>query len=78
MSHIVKVRCVCGMPIPDPFSRYSGPVFYRHQRGRHLRPCRVVVTPDPDGHEHRVRNVEDAPSFEAALSDAIAEWRRAA
>lgn len=75
MSPIVFVTCACGQKLRQPFSRYSGPVAVLHQRSPGSRHCRLVVTPDPNGHNHVVREVPRLLTIESFLISAIEKWR---
>lgn len=73
-QHHVYVHCpVCRTRIAEPFARRSGPVPYIHRTTRHGRrvSCRLIVTPDPTGHGHSVREVPRSTTLEAALAEAI-------
>lgn len=64
----------CGKRLDGPFSRYSGPITHLHHRrgsGQGGRACRLLITPDPVGHAHEVREVPAGVTLEDALDEAL-------
>lgn len=69
----------CGRPIPEPFTRLSGPVYRRHDPGPNNASCHLVVTPDPEGEDHRqvvVAAPQDpkTPTIEDVLDEEVERW----
>lgn len=65
----------CKKRLDGPFSRYSGPITYLHHRKKgardHRAACRLLITPDPVGHAHEVREVPAGVTLEDALDEAL-------
>jgi hypothetical protein len=70
-SHCRIVCPKCHSLIREPFSRFSGPVPFVH----HVPRChaRLIVHPNPTGHNHTVLRVPHKQSLEDALDYAVAE-----
>ncbi len=74
---LVFLHCpVCDSRINLPFVSTSGPVPYVH-RSRTGQLCRLVVTPDPVGHDHQVVEVGAKVFVETVLEEVLQRWRAA-
>jgi hypothetical protein len=63
----VYVTCpFCCRPIKEPFARKSGPVPFRHSVCK----ARLLVSPDPERHNHSVMILANGISYEQALINA--------
>ena len=74
-SAFVYVHCpVTHQRIREPFQRHSGPVAFVHRPSKR-KPIRMIVWPDPQGHEHRAWKIPDDQSLEDAINEAVREWQ---
>jgi hypothetical protein len=65
----VYVTCsFCGHRIKEPFLRSVGHVAFRHSVCK----ARLLVTPDPLLHDHKVSVLAEGLTWEQALASAIA------
>lgn len=72
-EHLAYVTCpVCRRGIPHPFTRTGLPQGYVHYNPSGP-DCRLVVTTDAHGSDHRIRPVPNGQSLEAALTSEMSE-----
>ncbi len=80
MKEALRLRCpMCGNVIRHVFVRSGGPQDATHNpRGgtRRHTPCRLIVTPDPEGTNHRFETVPHDVSVEALIDERRAYWKR--
>ncbi len=72
---------MCGSIMRHVFGRSGGPQDATHHArrgGNHRRSaaCRLIVTPDPEGTNHRFETVPHDVSVEALIDERRAYWKR--
>ena len=54
----ISIECpVCGKRTRNDIPRYGGAQTYLHDPGDGHRDCRLIVVPDPQGHDHWIERV---------------------